>query len=103
MRSLIRLLVGLVCATGAVRAAEEAGWSEAVELRGAHRAVFQKVSSEVLPNGRTFYRTNSYTSLGTGMHAWDGKAWVPADARLEPRPAVRLATGLPTRLPLQLT
>jgi hypothetical protein len=59
-----------------------------VELRGPHQAVFQKLSSEVLPlpNGRTLYRTNSYTSLGTGMHAWDGKAWVPADARLEPAP-----------------
>lgn len=78
-------MVFVLVLTGAV-AAEDPEWSEAPALRGPHHAVWQKVFSEALPDGRTLYRTNSFTTLTTGMHAWDGKTWVPADTRIEPVP-----------------
>src|SRR5262245_14045733 len=83
MRVRIAAIAVLGFGMPAARAVDESPWAEAVALRGPHQAVFQKVSSQVLPNGRPIYRTNSFTSLGTGMHAWDGQGWIPADDRIE--------------------
>ena len=70
--------------TGAADASTEIKPPAIVE-RGPHHRVWQRTTTEVLPNGRTVERKNSYTELGVGMHRLDPATgqWVESKEEIE--------------------
>jgi len=71
------------CAPARAQLAAASTTPYSIVERGPHHRVWQRVTCETTPVGRTVIHTNGYTELETGMHYWKDAQWLESVAEFE--------------------
>jgi hypothetical protein len=76
--------IGVLC-VGATWAGSQTATivSEQPTELGPHHTLWQTVRRGVTSSGKTYFRTNSYVALETGMHYWEDGQWKDSKEEIE--------------------